>query len=245
MRWVKSTVFPIALISMVISGYSLTAIHLIETERDTQFNELLNQFTKLKVDLSKAGRGDVPRMIDRTLAADGAARLSSPSELALLRKELNEMRNQQTRFQHTLDSLLSTSNLGDDADEYPESTEIENSSVAEAETLKLETDFESESVDLTWGGSAELQIQSAIDEISPKGVYFKSTECRSTVCRIDVEFDDAKSKLEETSFLPMLIPWSGESYFHTDPASDGNAVVLYVAREGFSLAGEAQQVQDD
>lgn len=80
--------------------------------------------------------------------------------------------------------------------------------------------------------------------VSAARCEIQCTECRSTVCRVDVEFSDARAELEGIPFLPTLIPWSGESYVQTDPTGEGNTAVLFVAREGFSLAGEPQNTDE-
>ena len=205
MRWVKSKAFPIALISIVIGGYSLTAIHVMEARRDAQYGELLDEFTRLKTDLMTAGTESVRPATDRRRAAKEAVLQTKQSELASLRQELVEIRNQQAEFQQALDSLMVADLPDEDAYEVPELSQIEDASVADAEMTSFEDDFELEYVDPDWGASAESEIRSALAERPSEGITVSNMECRSTLCRIEVEYDDVEAKMEGTPFLPMMI----------------------------------------
>lgn len=240
MRWVKSPVLPIALISTVVGGYYLTASDRIEAVRDANVDEQV----ETPVSSSTQGlRAEPKKTLATELGRSSALEKEQPSahaQLTLLRKELAELRKTQARFQQALDDLMNRDRNIDDGDF--ELSELDDEAVAQSKTVDLEHSFESETIDPAWGSYAEIDIQSTLAERSPAGLYVSNAQCRNTICRIDVEFDDARSRLEGMQFLPMLVPWSGESFIQIDPNGDRDAV-LYAAREGYALFGDSAEVQ--
>lgn|GEM_PF-3931290 len=240
MGQVQFMTFGIVSISIVIGGYLLAANHTSDVDRDARLEDLSRQVTELKAGLSSDNADALPLILDPPATGDSPQLLSVQAELSELRKELRALQMHQSRIQAEIDNVNYTSQIPNDEDEDPYEFEVEQQDTTMNASFEFENSFMYESPDPVWGMNAEQDIRSAITERSPQGVNVRSTECRSTVCRVEVEFDDAVAKMEGIPFLPMLIPWSGESYLQTDTDGDADSVVLYVAREGHSLTGESE-----
>ena len=124
-----------------------------------------------------------------------------------------------------------------DDEALPEPVEGPASSSNERAVYDIAAHFDAEETDDRWSSSAEIAIETAFAEDSESRATVRRAECRSTVCRIDVEFPSPGDQLRGAPILPMLVPWAGHSHLSMDP--ERGTVVLHVAREGHSLRGEA------
>lgn len=101
--------------------------------------------------------------------------------------------------------------------------------------------FQAETPDRAWAGAAELSLQSVLREHAPPGTRSLRVECRSTLCRIDLEHESAESRESLIRSVPAKLPWGGP-LFSPAPSHAGGRLrsSIYIAREGFPIEGIAE-----
>ena len=99
-----------------------------------------------------------------------------------------------------------------------------------------EARLRSEPSDVRWARHAEASVASGIAAGGFEGVTVHEVECRTSLCRLTIDFDD--EQIRDGTFSDVLshIPWDGIRFFR---ASDGDPrrIVVYAAREGRQLPG--------
>ncbi len=222
MRWIQATILPMSLVATMLGGYSITAILTIEARHNARINNLSNQLTKLQNTLTDATAQQKPLSTNQSgLSGSGDIISSLRKEIDLLRNQLNAKINEPIDNNTILeDSVNTETNM----------IEIQASQVAQS--------FDSEIIDYAWGNPAELEIQTELENGALEGTFITSTQCHSTICKIEIDFIDAMAKHEGMQSIAMLLPWSGETMFLNDDSTGENGVVVYVAREGESLTDE-------
>ena len=183
--------------------------------------QLVRPATVAKPAVEQNGK-DATADIRRQLAALDAAQVQLASQLQQLVARLDA--------QQDPDLPLSDAVEFDQIDDYPQLVDL---------GTELSQGFSSETEDHSWSADAAFAIEDALLNEGLNGGELLSAECRATLCRIDVAFDDVRSRIQMEGFLPLLLPWGGESMISSDETLDPNHVVLYVAREGFDLNGVA------
>lgn len=241
MRLVQVITLPIALASAAISGYSITVLIGAEARYDAEFIKISDQISRLKTELKHAAVESESLTARQSLPTSDSELSAETGAIIALREEVAWLREEQTRYQKAFSDQMSNDDQNKSEIRVLQSEDIEqNIAALETQAVEIEQGFEFESVDPAWGSWAELEIQTEITNGALEGAHVMSTECRNTVCRVEVEFDDAMTKLKGMQTLSMLMPWPGESYMRHDQTTDGNSVVLYVAREGQSVFAETQ-----
>jgi hypothetical protein len=46
------------------------------------------------------------------------------------------------------------------------------------------------------------------------GVNLFSTECKTTLCKIELGFDDEAILTRHADIVPSIVPWDGPAFFH-------------------------------
>jgi hypothetical protein len=234
---IRSTAIAIAVTSIVMGGYLVATRHIADiTMRQDELHNRMMRLTEM-----------VQRRAGNSAQVRDAPADAATAAVPALRLELAELREQQSDLRRTLDGMLlnsSAGNVGDIPDAFGTDVESEVPTVTPEPATEVDDHFQSEIVDTGWDVMAEAAIQSAFANRSPTGVTITSTDCRGTVCRVEVEFGNTRFRLEEVPFLPMLMPWAGQSYVHSDAASGTNTATLYMAREGYSLRGEPLELEE-
>ena len=225
----KTAVVSIVITSIVMGGY-LIATHRIDqisVQQDAQARQL-SQLIDLVAQLeARTAQNATPELQDPSLQIN----------LSEVEANLAKMRQRHQALRQRIDALV-TDDFNQEANLLDQHTAQDQETAHQSESTPVFVEqFQFEPVDSGWGAVAELSLRSAFAE--PNGLSLTSAECRSTVCKIQVQFDDAASMNENTPFLPMMIPWAGESFLQTEATS----TTLYVAREGYSLDGLALQAE--
>lgn len=98
----------------------------------------------------------------------------------------------------------------------------------------IETDFQTEHVDNRWSNATtELLEQSlSVEELAGTAVF--DVECRSNLCRLELQHDDPIAQIEFEEQLPMAV---GEALprITMDQSEDGLTIV-YLARDDYQFA---------
>ena len=95
--------------------------------------------------------------------------------------------------------------------------------------------------DPTWSQRTEMDITTLLHGEGMEGSRVLSTDCQSTVCRVEVEHEDVSAQGQFMDHLPMEPPFDGEMVFHrVDDGLSAPRTLVYVARQGQPLL-EVQQ----
>lgn len=146
-------------------------------------------------------------------------------QLTSLQSQINHLKNQ------------GISNIEDTT--LPELTPEEEAEIA-TQAIQQEVDLiddtlDSETVDLAWSQEAHGVLTEAIQNNDRMtGVQLDAVECKSTLCRLSLSFDDQSSLDNGFRTMPSIMPWEGQAFFRVDDMESGEAVV-YLAREGYEL----------
>lgn len=174
------------------------------------------------------------------------------SDLVLLRAEVEEMASALARpstpFEADLDAAFLATPQADytyEEDELPLSeinALVEAQQAQQQERMRQRMDaiaasFRLESVDRGWSADTAELIQTALasDELNDVGRI--ESECRSTLCRLDVAHEDP-ARMEEfiwvfTDMVADSLPQMTMEQVHHDDGSIDS--ILYLVREGHSL----------
>ena len=98
----------------------------------------------------------------------------------------------------------------------------------------LEAAVYGEKPDPVWTRDAEQALQAMWQGQENRGLSLVHAECRTSLCRLELDLDGTRSAEESFHTLIHHIPWAGQSFVQI---TEGEApqVVLYLAREGYAL----------
>lgn len=103
----------------------------------------------------------------------------------------------------------------------------------------LDASFDQQAADATWSGPARLQITQKLAALMPPSSTMKAVECRATMCRLEMVYDDlAQYQAFMSRLSPEALPWNG-TLFATplgDPAVGPVTFVAFLSRDGQPLA---------
>lgn len=163
-------------------------------------------------------------------------------ELTLLRSQLTELKQKQEAIVWDIDQMtlagLEDSTGAPGTEEaagvaLPPEEELEQAEVqTEAQVELLEQTLFTEKIDSGWASSAQLALEEAFGDKEVTGFELVGHECRSTLCRLELNFDGSASPEQSFQNFLQLRPWQGYGFSQVD--NEGFAVV-YLARDGYSL----------
>jgi hypothetical protein len=123
----------------------------------------------------------------------------------------------------------------------PDPAEAAPTPSASATALRehLDASFDQQAADAAWSGSARLEITRKFAALMPPTSTMKSVECRATMCRLEMVYDDlAQYQAFMSRLSPDALPWNG-SLFSTpvgDPSVGPVTFVAFLSRDGQQLA---------
>jgi hypothetical protein len=99
--------------------------------------------------------------------------------------------------------------------------------------------FDTQPDDAAWSAPARRMIETKLAAAVPHGSALRSIECRTTLCRIEMQYDDvAQYQAFLRKLTPDALPWNG-TFFATaagDPSERPARFVAFLSREGQELA---------
>jgi cytoskeletal protein RodZ len=105
----------------------------------------------------------------------------------------------------------------------------------------LSSRFDGQATDSAWSGAATRMVESKFATLMPPSSMLKSVECKETMCRIEMVYDDtAQYQAFLRQMTPAALPWNG-TFFSTivgDPSEKPATFVAFLSREGQELAVE-------
>ena len=81
----------------------------------------------------------------------------------------------------------------------------------------------------------EQSLEAELESRKITGVSLLSTECKATLCKIELVFDNETTREIYTGLGTSIIPWDGQAFYHQSE-SEPNTMIYYVAKEGYDLA---------
>jgi hypothetical protein len=107
--------------------------------------------------------------------------------------------------------------------------------------LHVEGMYSSEISDRGWSGGAESSLQTAVHGKLPDSSRLLRTECRATLCRMELEHQTQGAHQEFLRALATERPWSGPM-FSSAPRHENDRIysTVFIAREGHRISGIAE-----
>ncbi len=137
--------------------------------------------------------------------------------------------NQQT-YQET-----SATDTDQDVELQPYQQKMAEQEMISAQINTLDQQLQYEEPDPGWSYWAQNEILNSINNKQYVGVNVIANDCRSTMCRFQIQFDNTEIRDTALGDIPTLVPWDSQGFFHADEDDPLN-LVLYVSREGAQLA---------
>ena len=98
----------------------------------------------------------------------------------------------------------------------------------------IDRTIEMERVDRDWAPRAAIALQAAFSSAAMSGYEVIETDCRTTLCRVDLWVDSDRLAVGDGyQRLVRVAPWSGHSFFLI--SKDPRYAVFYLSREGDTL----------
>ena len=91
-----------------------------------------------------------------------------------------------------------------------------------------------EADDPAWAHDAETMLRDKLGDGTFPGLTLVGLDCRSTLCRIDVEATDPTIVAQMFERLPLELSWPGDAMIGPDP-DQRTTTVMYLSRQGMPL----------
>jgi len=171
-------------------------------------------------------------------------------EISLMASRLDEIEKSQKqlaietelKINGVVDNVKNNSaSFGIDSNENAELEEFQpdDSHIVDSIVTNLDEQIYSGVKDEQWTTSLESKINDLFDVDLDKNVSLLDIRCETSLCKIEVEHNDADSKILLMSNISKIDAFNNqETFYKTVVNNDGSEITsLYVAREGFSLPG--------
>jgi hypothetical protein len=114
--------------------------------------------------------------------------------------------------------------------------EAEEQARLQAVQLELRSMLDMEAVDRDFRDRAQAEIDTAIEELGSTGVELLSTDCRRTLCRLELWSKDLDAMGDFLDGFPATLGWSTDMRMNTqDGAGGGVATTLFMTRDGVAM----------
>jgi hypothetical protein len=164
-------------------------------------------------------------------------------ELTALRTQLPRVAPDQAVIGREMHQRARAGPAGHHAAEAPALTPDEASAEdeharAEAQTQAQLEAFEctlvEEDADPGWASAAQRALQEALHSETIAGLHLVQVDCRTSLCRLELALDSARSPGESLEQLIHFARWEGAGFAQIDDASD--TAVVYLSREGYGFS---------
>jgi hypothetical protein len=116
-----------------------------------------------------------------------------------------------------------------------EQVEAEERARMQAVQFELGSVLSKEAVDRDFSGQAQADIDAAIGKLG-SGVRLMSTDCRTTLCRLEVWSTDLAAMGEFLDSFPAALGWSTDMRMETQEDAGGGVVTtLFMTRNGVAM----------
>ena len=112
----------------------------------------------------------------------------------------------------------------------PPTPELDGPAVA----TQLEELIAEQPIDRGWAGGEERTLSEFFRSLAPgDGAHLEDLECRNSMCRVQIHFDDEHARQRFTDDRIGQPPFDHGGFYHSD--AETGAFALYTAREGHTL----------
>lgn len=112
--------------------------------------------------------------------------------------------------------------------------------IIETKANHLEYNLTAQDVDDQWSEHTRDQFLTLLDNEQYEDSDIVSVDCRSTLCRIDIEHADNTAAEQFMEELPVHMAWNNESFSRTETSIDGSVqTMLYFSKDGHVLSNDA------
>jgi hypothetical protein len=169
-------------------------------------------------------------------------------ELTALRSQLTQVDKEQTALAQAIDQLRThmltvrseppsapERNAAAAVSRSPEEDMARADAQLQTEIETLEATVYGEKPDPAWARDAEQALHALWRGQKYPGLSLVHAECRSSLCRLDLDLDRTQGSEESFHTLIHHMPWSGQSFFVQITEGEVAQAVMYLAREGYAL----------
>jgi len=167
----------------------------------------------------------------------------------LLFSRMEEMSQQISELSASLDSALTLRHTDIDTADNGDLNVLgavqnqehhnQNHEISKQEKLMLlEEAFYDEDTEDGWSSVALDEITSSLDTLEDKiknGVSLSHAECHSTICRLEINFDDENADKEFYINFAMALAWNTTAFHERLDSPGENRSVIYLSRDGHAL----------
>lgn len=161
-------------------------------------------------------------------------------ELSRVKARLAKIENSSNSQQAmVVNEVISEENnlLDDQVNGLTEQGLEEEQEMLEDTALHFAKQFGQESRDSSWSSETELVISELLESDTFKETQVVSTECQTSMCRVELNVDGNSTSSEVVHELLMALPFNTQSFFHnTDDENDTEYTVVYLARKDYELS---------
>ena len=196
------------------------------------------------------GSQEIPAAV-KPAASDAEQASTMEATLTGLKKEITTLQREHERLAQSLKAteaaLARPTSASAQSDTAADAAEEEVAPQAEGERrtedqkigemlYALDLRLGREPNDSTWSQRTEMDIATLLHSEGMEGSRVRSTDCHSTLCRVEVEHEDVSTQGQFTDQLPMAPPFDGEMVVHrVDDGLNAPRTLIYVARQGHPL----------
>jgi hypothetical protein len=117
-----------------------------------------------------------------------------------------------------------------------EQIEAEERARMQAVQSELGSVLSHEAVDRDFRDRAQADIDAAIADLGSAGVQLVSTDCRTTLCRLEVWSTDIEAMGAFFDDFPALLGWNTDMRMDTQQGAGGGVVTtLFMTRDGVGM----------
>jgi hypothetical protein len=116
----------------------------------------------------------------------------------------------------------------------PEEEEQQIADQTQAQIELMEATVLREAIDPEWAPSAQKVLKETFQQEALSGMYLVDADCRTSLCRMEVVFDETLAPEDGFRMLTDNSPWQGQGFVRIGTDEDPS-IMVYLAREGHSL----------
>ena len=102
----------------------------------------------------------------------------------------------------------------------------------------LEEVFYNEDTEDSWSNIALDEINKGFEKLDDRiknGVSLSHAECHSTICRLEINFDDENSDGEFFTNFALTLAWNATAFYERMDSPGENRSLIYLSRDGHAL----------
>lgn len=178
---------------------------------------------------ASAGAAEADVAFDR---APAPSRAELRRHQAALRSDVDDLRHQRERVQAEDDVVEPQAQAI--APEPGHDPELDDRHYAQQVAQGLDEHLITEPVDAQWSASMQTRFDELFAAEALAGSHVGAVDCRTTLCRLDVSFDDPSRRVALVNQVSDLLEPNAQGFAHIE--DDGDLEIqIYLSRQGTGL----------